>query len=237
MTDFSPERYAFRFRNAFKNAVWSGRIPPVIGRKYHLTTSGRCGGMAFASLDFFHLRTPVPTLDAKAFSPSEVPPDGHPLADYIYSRQLHSMLTKIGGARDGLRFLHWSGLSSAALRAKTTGEEHQIVAALDRGQPVVLGLVQATSRSLRAQGVNHQVVCYGYRTTARGDLEFNIYDPNEPFQTSSNGDYSVILRRADDFERSEFPYQVSRPGRLDQWRGFFVMHYRPHHPPNDVLYL
>lgn len=81
LTNYSPELYAFRFPNAFINTVWRGRIPPRIGRQYEISTAGRCGGMAFASLDFFHLKTPVPTLNSDDFFPSTVPPDGHPLAD------------------------------------------------------------------------------------------------------------------------------------------------------------
>src|SRR5699024_3873916 len=95
MTDYTPKRYASLFPNTFTNSIWSGSIPPFIGRKFSIATSGRCGGMAFASLDFFHLKTPVPTPSPKDFASSNVPPDGHPLADYIYTRQLHSMLTKI----------------------------------------------------------------------------------------------------------------------------------------------
>ena len=53
MTDYAPEHYAFRFPDAFVNHVWSGRIPPRVGRRYEISTAGRCGGVAFASLDFF----------------------------------------------------------------------------------------------------------------------------------------------------------------------------------------
>ena len=230
MTDYVPEQYAFRFPNAFVNAVWSGRIPPRVGRKYEISTSGRCGGMAFASLDFFHLRMPVPPVTPSDFLPSVVPPDGHPLADYIYTRQLHSMLTRVGGIRDGVRYLRWSGQSTATILAKTTVEEQKVVASIDQGQPVVLGLIRATSKSLKAQGQNHQVVCYGYRSDASGHLEFYTYDPNEPVRASSNSSYEVILRKADDVEHSAFPYQEDRADRIDRWRGFFVVHYRPRTP-------
>lgn len=234
LTDYSPELYAFRFPNAFINTVWRGRIPPRIGRQYEISTAGRCGGMAFASLDFFHLKTSVPTLGSNDFSPSTVPPDGHPLADYIYTRQLHSMLTRIGGLRDDLRYVRWSGYPTATLVAKTTVEEQKVIESIDRGHPVVLGMIKATNRSLRAQGRNHQVVCYGYRTNAFGQPEFLIYDPNVPFG-ASNRNYTLTLQRTDD--DSEFPYQVHRPNRIDRWRGFFVVHYRPRRPDPDVLAL
>lgn len=235
LTDYSPKLYAFRFSNSFTNKIWSGRLPPLIGRQVEFSTSGRCGGMAFASLDFFHGKRPVPPLSSKDFLPSRVPPDGHPLADYIFTRQLHSMLTTLRGLRDGLRYIRWSGYSAETIGAKTTAEEQKIVESLDRGQPVVLGLIKATSQKLNAQGVNHQAVCYGYQTDVAGQLEFYIYDPNEPYQPASNAPYSVILRRANDGEHAEFPYQAVRSDRIDRWRGFFVVGYRPHRPGAELL--
>ena len=235
MRPYKPEDYAFRFPNAFVNQVWSGRIPPRIGREYKITTSGRCGGMAFASLDFYHLALPVPTVKTQDFAPASVPPDGHPLSDYIYTRQLHSMLTSWRGVLNGLRFLHWSGLSPQRLHQKSLDEERKAVESLDRGRPLVLGLVKATSRGLTAQGVNHQVVGYDYRTNESGQLEFLVYDPNEPFDASSNEAYQVILRRAVDPDNAELPYELIRPGRIDQWRGFFVQHYRPRVPAEHVI--
>lgn len=233
-TDYSPELYAFRFPNAFVNRIWSGRIPPFIGRNVEFTTSGRCGGMAFASLDFFHLRAPVPPLSTEDLSPSLVPADGHPLADYIYTRQLHSMLTTVRGLRDGLRYIRWSSYSAATIAAKTSVEERKVIASLDRGQPVVLGLIKATSRKLSAQGVNHQVVCYGYRTNASGRVEFYVYDPNDPFRPSSKNHQSGVLRQSDDTQ-SGFAYEEQLSRRIDSWRGFFVVGYRPHRPSSALL--
>src|SRR5699024_7386296 len=109
MTTYSPQLYAFRFPNDFVNHICNGRIPPFFVRKVKLTTAGRCGGMAFASLDFYHLTTPVPTVNPQDLAPSVVPADGHPLADYIFTRQLHSMLTTVRGLRDGFRYIRWSG--------------------------------------------------------------------------------------------------------------------------------
>lgn len=235
MRPYKPEDYAFRFPNAFVNQVWSGRIPPRIGREYKITTSGRCGGMAFASLDFYYLGRPAPAVKTQDFAPASVPPDGHPLSDYIYTRQLHSMLTSWLGALNGLRFLHWSGLSPQRLHQKSLDEERKAVESLDRGKPVVLGLVKATSRGLSAQGVNHQVVGYSYRTDESGQLEFLVYDPNEPFDASSSEPYQVVFRRAVDPEDTELPYELIRPGRIDRWRGFFVQHYRPRVPAEHVI--
>lgn len=236
MTNYVPEHYAFHFPNAFVNQVWHGRIP-VLGREIAITTRGRCGGMAFASLDFFHHHTPVPQVSSAAFAPAKVPPDGHPLADYIFRRQLHSMLTTAGGLRDGLRYLQWSGAPAPGVSAKTIAEEHKVIASLNRGQPVVLGLIRATSRKLKAQGVNHQVVCYGYRTDAVGHHEFYVYDPNEPYRPAAREDYSVVLTRRHDDRHAAFPYEQTRLGHVDRWRGFFVVRYRPRRPHPAVMNL
>lgn len=173
---------------------------------------------------------PVPPVTPGDFLSSVVPPDGHPLADYIYTRQLHSMLTKVGGVRDGVRYLRWSGQRTATILAKTAAEEQNVVASIDQGQPVVLGLIRTTSRSLKAQSQNHQLVCYGYRFDMSGHPEFYIYDPNELVRASSNSSYEVMLKKANDVAHSAFPYQEDRSDRLDRWRGFFVVHYRPRSP-------
>lgn len=236
MTTYSPQQYAFRFPNAFVNHIWSGRIPPFLGRKVELSTTGRCGGMAFASLDFYHLETPVPTVSTQDFSPSLVPADGHPLADYIFTRQLHSMLTTVYGLRDGLRYIRWSGYDAATITAKTGLEERKVIQSLDRGQPVVLGLLKATSKRLRAQGVNHQVVCYGYRIDTSGRPEFLVYDPNDPYQASSKNHQSGVLRQVDDVEHLGFFYEERLSNRTDRWRGFFVVDYSPHQPRPAVIH-
>lgn len=235
MTAFTPHRHAFRFPNRFINAVWDGRFPPLLGPRVQMTTRGRCGGMAFASLDLFYAGRPAPT--ASDFAGSHVPPDGHPLADYIRVRQLHSMLTGWHGARNGLTFLRWSMRSTQTLKTRTQHQMTKILASLDAGEPVVLGLVRATGARLSSLGRNHQAVCYGYRIGTSGHPELLIYDPNHPFPHPSHlspdddsGDGVVVLRRSSEAEQSSFPYESTRGTRTDRWRGFFVEHYHPHMP-------
>src|SRR5690625_7144215 len=96
MTDYRPERYAFRFPMVFVNPIRSGRLPPLVGRKYEISTRGRCGGMALASLDFYHIGARVPSLSSTDFSPSGVPPDAHPLADDVYARHLICLCLRAG---------------------------------------------------------------------------------------------------------------------------------------------
>jgi hypothetical protein len=235
VVDYDLKEYAFRFANRFVNVVWRGRLPPVIGRRVELTTDGRCGGMSFASLDFFHRGTRVPPVTANDFPGLNVPPDGHPLADYIYSRQLRSIMKGRRGARDGLRFIRWSRRSTDTVVRKTRGEIEKLVELIDAGEPAVLGLIKATNAKISSLGDNHQVVCYGYRSDPSGHTEFLIYDPNEPYNPSSQNGYEVVLARKDNFERATFPYQMTRPHRTEEWRGFFVQRYRPRRPYRELL--
>ncbi|MFY9860775.1 MAG: hypothetical protein WAK80_09485, partial [Candidatus Cybelea sp.] len=115
-TSFVPSLNGFHFDNSFTNAVLSadtldaafkavGLAPPTFPAGFNLnpnvTTSGRCGGMAWLSLDYYLARLPVPTTISKASpyslgiddfagKPNDDPPDGTPLADWIYMRLFQS---------------------------------------------------------------------------------------------------------------------------------------------------
>jgi hypothetical protein len=90
-TSFEAQRHGFHFANNFTNHILT-----VLGNS--ITTYGRCGGMAWASLDYFNSQLVVPThiSSASSFaggredfaSSNGVPHDGSVLADYIYSRLL-----------------------------------------------------------------------------------------------------------------------------------------------------
>lgn len=245
-TEFDPELYAFRFPNNFVNELFTlGVSVGFWSASKDIETEGRCGGMAFTSLDSFHARRPVPPLTPRDFPNSDVPPDGHPLADYIYARQKDSVF-RGRGMLDGAKFLRWSGKSTTTLVRKTqTQEIPKIRRSIDAGEPLVLGLIGETEH--HQQTNNHQVVCYGYEVPTPGDVELHIYDPNEPFQTPpktrdhragrtrgggatrGGGSYRVILSQR--VPGSAFPYRSDRPSHgataVDKWRGFFVQRYRP----------
>ena len=207
---FDAATDGFAFPNAFVNVVLT--LPN--GSK--ITTAGRCGGMAYAALDYFLAGQPVPRWSADLWAPGRVPPDGHWLADYFTTRLRDSFFT--GSAA---KFLTWSIQPDDALWvlkgvSRWTKEEElpRLMASIDRGRPVVLGLVVA--RSLRAVGDNHQVVAYGYeRTDERTTV--HIYDNNSP------GRDVTLTSTADqhDWTASNGP----------TWRGFFVQDYTPRLPP------
>jgi len=75
---FEPKVNGFHFVNNFENALYSG----IFG--WSIRTSGRCGGMSYAALDYFlSKKNEVP--DTK-----EMPADGDVLGDYILKRQLNT---------------------------------------------------------------------------------------------------------------------------------------------------
>jgi len=239
LTDFDPEKYAFRFPNRFTNEYdrwWHPRIK----------TSGRCGGMCYAALDLHHAGQHAPSYTSAVFPGSDVPPDGHPLSDYINHRQWQSALMG-RGLLDGLRFVWWSGLKTDTLVRKTdTIEIPKIRSSIDRGVPVVLGLI-GTSKFYTPQK-NHQVVCFGYEEMPSGQTTFLIYDPNEPVGESPkslnsnpasirNNKYQITLSKR--VPESGFPYRSDRPLAEDKyedsWRGFFMKRYKPGDVPEVLM--
>src|SRR5262245_17038059 len=86
-TKFAPAKDGFHFTNYFINVI--ANVPGVGA----LQTAGRCGGMAYCSLDHFNAGLQLPQFKGSDFGSQGVPPDGHPLADYIYQRQLDSFFT------------------------------------------------------------------------------------------------------------------------------------------------
>src|SRR4029453_4758794 len=89
-TSFTPPQHGFHFGNDFVNRT---ATLPGFGE---IETRGRCGGMAFAALDLYHAGMAAPP-------DTTLPPDGHPLADYIYRRLLDSFLVP-----SAFQFLSWT---------------------------------------------------------------------------------------------------------------------------------
>jgi hypothetical protein len=214
-TAFQPAQHGFHFANYFVNVIAD---VPGVGR---LQTGGRCGGMAFCALDHFFFNQNVPAFTGADFAPALVPPDTHPLAQYIYQRQLDSFLTLTAP-----KFVVWTlapdkpNFFSKGLRRRTREDEFQkLKQAIDRGMPVTLGLIVA--RDLSGLGRNHQVVAYGYEDEA-GTLTVHIYDVNWPAQ-------ELTLTAGPD----DAMWLESSAGN-EQWRGWFVQDYAPRRPPDGL---
>jgi hypothetical protein len=216
-TDFAPKLNGFHFGNYFVNNILQ---IPVYGQ---ITSLGRCGGMSFSALDFYFAHQMVPRSTNQDFAATgSVPPDGTPLADYIYRRQIDSFLTP-----SAAKFVTWSVTPdgpSFLLRGVdswTKQDEYpKLRMAIDAGKPVPLGLVVATD--LSGLPHNHQVVAYGYDLDATGKPSIvYIYDNNHP-------DQEVTLTA-----RTDSPGWAESTG--EQWRGFFIQDYTPQSPPAALI--
>ncbi|HWJ85636.1 MAG TPA: hypothetical protein VNR62_09405 [Cellulomonas sp.] len=206
-TTFDPAVHGFSFPNAFVDVFLT--LPN--GMK--ISTAGRCGGMAYASLDLFHAGAPAPRWGAGLYSPRRVPPDDNWLADVIRARLFDSF--KVLSAAT---FVTWSLHPDGALgplkgveRWTAEDELPQVVRAVDDGRPVPLGLVVA--RSLGAIGKNHQVVAHGYARNG-GTTSVLITDSNSP------GQEVTLTPAKGGWKASNGP----------TWRGFFVQDYKPRTP-------
>jgi hypothetical protein len=207
---FDPATHGFAFPNAFVNVVLT------LPNGAQITTAGRCGGMAYAALDYFLPGQPVPRMHSDLWAPGRVPPDSHWLAQYFTSRLRDSFFT--GSAA---KFVTWSLHSDdptwvfkGVTRWTKEEELPRVMASIDRGRPVVLGLVVA--RSLGAIGDNHQVIAYGYERSEDGRVVVAVYDNNTP------GRPVTLTSLADQHDWTASNGHV--------WRGFFVQDYTPRSP-------
>jgi hypothetical protein len=206
-TAFDPAVHGFGFPNAFVDTFLT------LPNGAEITTGGRCGGMAYASLDLFHAGAPAPRWSAGLYGPDRVPPDDNWLADTIQARLFDSF--KVLSAAS---FITWSihpdgsiGPLKGVRRWTFEDELPKVVKAVDAGRPVPLGLVVA--RNLGAIGKNHQVVAHGYTRTGKV-TSLLITDSNSP------GREVVLTPQGGAWKASNGP----------TWRGFFVQDYKKRKP-------
>ena len=208
-TALIPATHGFRFVNDFKNSF--------IGPPISMQTSGLCGGMSYAVLDYYFAGQPIPSQDYR-------PANGTTLQQYFYGRQVTSLTQNLDkwaetsvnpfGSRT-LEFFNW-GINE---RLKELGSF------IDRGVPVPLGL-KGTGAGLDH---DHQVLAIGYDMGRyKGDLgaykeDVKIYllDPNHPTQTVTLVPDPATL----EYHELEYP--------TNHWRTYFVDgKYQRMTPPN-----
>jgi hypothetical protein len=204
---FTAQQHGFAFSNSFVNHVI--RIDFL---NIDVTTRGRCGGMAYASLDYWSNGLAVP-------ESSNLPEDGTLLGDYIYWRLIDSMVA------NGLKFFHFmrtpdhptwiNGIGVA--RATREEEFPRLKQLIDSRRPCALGLTQA--RSIGDLGNDHQVVATGYEDGDPYSKVF-IYDNNYPGVESS-----LTFKTAYDPGEREITHSSG-----SVWRGFFVEAHAPQVP-------
>ena len=210
MTGFDPEVHGFAFTNDFRNDFI---------REVDARTSGLCGGMVYAALDYYKAGMPI---TRQTYRPAVQTR----LHDYIYDRQVNSLVdngdkwaelhTNLFGWRNS-EFFNWG------LQGFGGGRLEELRAKIDRGEPVPLGLWHYGGEP----GGDHQVLAIGYDTGRyRGDLgryreelRIFVYDPNYPGETK-------VLQP--DLEREGYRYADGNK----MWLTYFVDYkYRPRRPP------
>ena len=192
-TDFTPMKHGFHFGNHFVDVM----LKTPFGK---IQTRGRCGGMAYASLDFYYSNTPIP-------------PQGSALSDYIYRRSVNSIFTL-----SALKFLSWTAARDDGnfklLRKSKKIEFTKLKKSIDKGNPIVLGLISGSKGSGITK--HHQVVAYGYDQPSKDTIVVYIYDSNSPNQ-------EVVLESL-----TNSPHFKASNG--SRWRGFFVQNYKYKRP-------
>lgn len=197
-TKFRPSIHGLHFSNDFSNL--------------NGLTRGRCGGMAFAGMDYFNARLPVPFCRSSDFYPSTVPPDSTPLAQYIWDRMMDSFYA------EGATFVSWTAASDADVARWTREQATKLMGLLSNG-PVVLGLVGPYW--FWNVGQSHQVVAYGYEQD-QDYLRIFIWDNNYP----DDDNVTLSLSMAD----REQVFEHVKDANTQSWRGFFVEKYVPKMP-------
>jgi hypothetical protein len=208
MTAFDPAKHGFKFGNDFKNNF----IPAL-----NVQTSGLCGGMSYAALDYYFAKQQVPQQWYR-------PANGTPLQKYLYSRNVSQIADNLdkwaevgfnpGGARDS-EFFNWG------LQGTGGGRLQELRACIDAGKPVPIALQMAKAG-------NHVVIAIGYDMgrykgdlkAYRDDLQIFVLDPNAPTQTRT---------LVPDLKNQVY-YMKDDPTLT--WRTYFVdKKYKPKTPP------
>jgi len=164
MTKFVPAKNGFRFPNKFKDWVaFRGLVTP-----------GRCGGMVYAALDYFHAGRKTPPT-------TTLPADGSVLSTYIWQRQYKAATEHIWdfvGANLNVGGSVTSGVFNAGFKPWLP----RLKAFIEKGQPVMLGLVVPSGNPFD-WGDNHFVLAVGFQGSGENVVIF-VYDPNRPGVTA-----------------------------------------------------
>ncbi len=185
---------------------------------------GLCGGMAFASSDYFLKGWVVPRGNGPNDQPQRTSPTGTALRDYIWSRLIKSVEDNVGTFLQWMAVLHFDGGPGATwLKNHSASQLTTLKARIDAGTPVTIGLIGTTWNPLD----NHQVLCYGYEHNADGTTTLFLYDNNAPGVESTtkvnfSGSALSAVESASSADRGPL-------------RGFFCTTYGSKKPPVAVV--
>ena len=223
---FTPTASGFRFPNAFPHVpVRSIGIPGVVSLPIGDASNGLCGGMVFASRDYFEAGRSPPA--------DTTPPGDGPLFDYLVDRLFDSFDLPWGPGRylglmspllpDGETFWSRMGFGPHGRSWQMARDEWPKVRAdIDAGHPSPIGLITVKSSDPFDLKRDHQVLAYGYDLD--GDaVTLRLYDPNLP------GRDDVALRFGSEDPAHAQTLAVMPDG--PQIFAFFRVSYGPATPP------
>lgn len=202
MTDFKPEVHGFHFTNSFRNPVGIGELK--------ITMKGRCGGMVYTALDYYHAKRTIPAR-------TDTPGNDDPLAVALLDRQMDSfkdMLPKFAEkvAQQGAPRLPLKvgpGQSNSDMFRSGVDYIDGIVISIDKKKPLPLGLISIPI----SVDKNHQVLAIGYETSVERDCRrVYVYDPNNP---------NVITTLTPDPTQSLFRATTPTSSDTKDWRTLF----------------
>lgn len=203
MTPFTPSQHGLPFANDFPPHPILTVEMPFLGKvNVGDASSGLCGGMVFAALDYFLAQKPFPP----DFNP---PAPDSSLDKYLRQRQVDSVEPPMGM----FKCFCWSIFGKSLL--PWTDRERFRMASLVQVHPVPTTLITVKTWNPKEVARNHQVLAYGYEECEAG-WQINIYDPNLP------GDDGVMLM-GNESEITHPDYPV---------RGFYVSDYLPKGVPD-----
>jgi PAN domain-containing protein len=214
-TDFDPATDGFKFPNIFKNNFIS---------EFDVSTAGLCGGMAYASLDYYYAKKPIP-------DQMYLPAEGSLLQDYLYGRQVNSLESNIDkwaevsfnpfGSRNS-EFFNWG------MQRDNGGRVEELKRVIDSGNPAVIHLKSCDQKGCIG---DHQVVAVGYEIgPEKADLKIKVSDSNHPGR-----ELTLVPRPG----RQVYTYEELEGGDGENsWLTYFVdANYRPQTPPKIPRYV
>ncbi len=176
---YLPSTHGFSFPNKWPSEhITSITLPDPFGDILVGDASwGLCGGMSFASRDYFeaHLRAPR--------QPTNPAGEGDPLFDYIVRRLAQSL--NVGDAADFVKYA--DPLYPDTDDVTADGRDWQMAHTawpgirnvIESGHPCPIGLVIGQLPNFTSLG--HQVCVYAYQLTGQL-LTLWVYDPNSPLR-------------------------------------------------------
>ena len=207
---FLPSTSGFQFsNNAWKDMNVKLPVvelpPPFDGAKITDTSQGMCGGIIFATRDYYESGLVPP--------PNTQPPTSQndPLFQYLRDRLFASWdVTRTGHdyfvfmdpayPDTDANFLSSLGAAEGRAFAMTVDEWPEVKNEIDNGILSPIGLIRVKSLLPTDLGQNHQVLVHGYELDG-GKVRLHIYDPNHP------GKDTVVL--AFNKDRTDVPILVS----------------------------